>query len=449
MRRLFVFFLCIVMMMSSLAGCGNTTSTSTVEIPKAATEEPVTTEAAEETPPVFNGEKSEVLVWLYAADSMDAYVNESFYERIQVALPQYNVTVEIITGTGEDMEKKYMASKEQGIIPDAMYVILSTFGNFGTKGEWLVLDDYMQDWEGAEDIMRASLAMGQLSGSYSGIGSTPAPSVLVYRTDYFEEAGLDPKAPPTNWQELEEYALKLTKKGANGELMVAGLDIPTTDNYGNFSFPFMRMNGALVVDEATSLPAFTELEVIETLEYLSRLSSKGISYSYNWQDAANIPFLKGNSAMSFINLDRYMQLIKEQPELKDKISIALPMGDELVTSFCGYRMMTIPATAKNPDGGWEVIKFIMSKEEMQLRVENYGVIPVRKSLMETYEALHPEIGRSVLETVSVGKGAFLVPWVSTMYQYYGPAYEAVMKGEKTPVQAMEEVQNSILSEINP
>ena len=390
-----------------------------------------------------------MLIWLYAADSMESYVDTSFYERIKTALPQYNVTVEIINGTGEDMEKKYLASKEKGIVPDAMYIILSTFGNFGTKDEWLPLDDYMQDWEGKEDIMGASLSMGKLTGKFFGIGSTPAPSVLVYRTDYFEEAGLDPSSPPSNWQELEEYALSLTKKDSSGQVLIAGLDIPTTDNYGNFSFPFMRMNGANVVDENLQQPNFTSPEAIEALEYLYRLSSQGISFSYNWQDTENIPFLKGDSAMSFINLDLYMRLIKNQPELKDKVRIALPLGNELVTSFCGYRMMTIPAQASNPDGGWEVIKFIMSKEEMQLRVENYGVIPVRKSLMESYEALNPENGRSIMETVSVGKGAFLVPWVSTMYQYYGPAYEAIMKGELTPTLAMEEVQNNILSEINP
>ena len=110
-------------------------------------------------------------------------------------------------------------------------------------------------------------------------------------------------------------------------------------------------------------------------------------------------------------------------------------------------MMTIPADSKNPDAAWDVIDFIMSKEEMQIRVENQGVIPVRESLTPVYESLNPEIGDKVMETVAVGKGAFIVPWVSTLYKYYGPAHEAIMQGVKTPAEAMEEAQQSILAEI--
>lgn len=445
MKYISILFICFSLIAIALTGCDRSSSIPDKDI-SPSTEE---ISAFSDSPPVFEGERSDVLVWLYAADSMEYYINDSFYERIEKALPQYNVEVKIITGTGEDMEKQYLLSKEQGIIPDAMYIILSTFSNFGTKGEWLLLDDYIKKWEGHDDIMSAGLAMGKLSQGYAGIGSTPAPSVFVYRTDYFKEAGLDPLNPPSNWQELKEYAIKLTKRKEDGQLLVAGLDIPTTDNYGNFSFPFMRMNDASIVDEISQQPDFMASEVIETLEYLYDLSSQNLSFSYNWQDADNIPFLKGKSAMSFINLDLYIRLMKEHPELKDKVRIGLPLGNELVTSFCGYRMMTIPSLADNPDGGWEVIKFIMSKEEMQLRVEEYGVIPVRKSLMSIYEAKNPEIGRSVMETVSVGKGAFLVPWISTLYQYYGPAYEAVMGGEKTPREAMQEVQTGILNEITP
>ena len=450
MKKTLSFFLCLCLCFTFFVGCANQSPTADNTVKTSDSESEGSTAVSEEEAVAaapYTGEKSDVLVWLYAADDMEHYADHSFYERIQDALPQYNVIVEIITGTGEDMENKYEEAKAKGIVPDAMYIILSSFGKFGNKDEWLVLDPYMEGWEGMDDIMSASLSMGKLAGSYVGIGATPAPVVLAYRTDYFEEAGLDPLKPPTNWKELEEYALLLTKKTSDGSLLQAGLDLPTTDNYGNFSFPFMRMNGAVIVNERASEPVFTDSKVIETLEYLKRLSDYHISFSYNWQDAKNIPFLKGKSAMSFINLDLYVHLLKDNPELVGKTQVALPLGNEMITSFCGYRVMTIPKASKNPDGGWEVIKFIMSKEEMQYRVENMGVIPVRKSLMEIYEALNPEIGRSVMETVSVGKGAFLVPWVSAMYQHYGPAYEAIIQGEKTPAEAMEEVQNGILSEI--
>jgi hypothetical protein len=38
----------------------------------------------------------------------------------------------------------------------------------------------------------------------------------------------------------------------------------------------------------------------------------------------------------------------------------------------------------------------------------------------------------VIDTVAVGKGSYIVPWVSEMRRHWEPAYEAVMLGKMTP-----------------
>ena len=451
MRKLLALLLCTCMAVTTLVGCGTSEEpkeTTSQETPKQTTSQETTKQTtSQESPVEETSEKTDVLVWLFAADNMQAYVDGGFTDRVNEAFPQYNVKVEVIAGTAADMETQYNAAKMSGAVPDAMYVVLSTFASFGTRGEWLNLDSYMSDWEGMEDVMEASLNMGKLADGYAGVGMAPAPSVFVYRSDMFEAAGLDPDAPPTNWEELAEYAEKLTIKDDKGNIIQGGLDIPSIDTFLNVTAPFMRMNGAVVIDEVAQEPKLTDPKVIETLEYLYGLYSKGVSLPHDWQKAETVPFLNGTSAMSFMNLDLYVKLLKDKPELQGVARMASPIGNEAVTSFCGYRMMTIPAESKNPDAAWDVIEFIMSKEEMQIRVENHGVIPVRESLQPIYETLNPEIGTKVMETVSVGKGAFIVPWVSTLYKYYGPAHEAIMQGVKTPAEAMEEAQEGILAEI--
>ncbi|MBQ9990039.1 MAG: extracellular solute-binding protein [Lachnospiraceae bacterium] len=439
MKKLLALLLCMSMAVSALIGCGSSQGSTASETPASAE-----TSAEEGT---ASGEKTDILVWLFSADNMQAYVDEGFTERVNEAFPDYNVTVEVIAGTAADMETQYNAAKMSGQVPDVMYVALTTFASFGTRGEWLTLDSYMSDWEGMNDVMEATLNICKLPEGYAGVGMAPAPSVFVYRADMFEAAGLDPDTPPTNWEELAEYAEKLTIKDAQGNIVQGGLDIPSIDTYLNVTAPFMRMNGAVVIDETAQEPLLTDPKVIETLEYLYGLYSKGVSLPHDWQKAETVPFLNGTSAMSFMNLDQYVKLIKENPEMEGVVKIAPPVGNEVVTSFCGYRMMTIPAETKNPDAAWDVIEFIMSKEEMQIRVENQGVIPVRESLVSVYESLNPEIGKTVMETVAVGKGAFIVPWISTLYKYYGPAHEAIMQGVKTPAEAMEEAQAGILAEI--
>jgi multiple sugar transport system substrate-binding protein len=45
---------------------------------------------------------------------------------------------------------------------------------------------------------------------------------MVYRKDFFKEAGLDPEKPPTTWEEMVEFGKKLTKRDASGKVVRAG-----------------------------------------------------------------------------------------------------------------------------------------------------------------------------------------------------------------------------------
>ena len=47
---------------------------------------------------------------------------------------------------------------------------------------------------------------------------------LVYNKKMFREAGLDPEKPPKTFEELAEYAEKLTKRDDNGNVLVYGYE---------------------------------------------------------------------------------------------------------------------------------------------------------------------------------------------------------------------------------
>ncbi len=48
---------------------------------------------------------------------------------------------------------------------------------------------------------------------------------LYYNRDHFREAGLDPDRPPRNWDELLEYARRLTRYDEDGMIVRAGLSL--------------------------------------------------------------------------------------------------------------------------------------------------------------------------------------------------------------------------------
>ena len=65
-----------------------------------------------------------------------------------------------------------------------------------------------------------------------GIPSIADTNILYWRTDLFEQAGLDPNKPPKTYSELTEYAKLLTidKNGKNST--EEGFDKNNIDIYG-------------------------------------------------------------------------------------------------------------------------------------------------------------------------------------------------------------------------
>ena len=51
----------------------------------------------------------------------------------------------------------------------------------------------------------------QTGGKTYGIPWQRSTIILYYNKDAYREVGLDPDKPPATWEELEEYARKLTK----------------------------------------------------------------------------------------------------------------------------------------------------------------------------------------------------------------------------------------------
>ena len=385
--------------------------------------------------------------WYGDYDNMGLYVPDGVAERFQQAYPQYTLNATKISGTAADFETQYNSAKMSGNLPDLCFLVLTSFISLGTSGNFMDIGSHVASWDDKTNILAASLDTGLIGGKYMGVGVVPAPVVLAYRTDMFEKAGLAPNKPPANWTELSEYALKLTIHDAQGNIVQGGLDIPSIDYFLNICEPFMLMNGAKVVDEVAGTPHLDDPAVIETLDFLYGLYKQGVSLPFNWQNVNSIPFMNGTSAMSFIGVNNYQTLITNRPELEDVVRIAPPIQNKKSSAFCGYRLLTIPAESKNADGAFSLIKFLMTAPEMTIRMNTCGLVPVRTDMQNAFISANPDFGQQVMDTVAVGKGAFIVPWVASLYKFFGPAYEAIMLGQLSPADAMRQAQQELVADI--
>src|SRR3984893_4943751 len=89
------------------------------------------------------------------------------------------------------------------------------------------------------------MANSQTGGKTWGIPFQRSTVVLYWNKDAFKEAGLDPEKGPATWEEMRDFAKKLTKRDASGNVTQWGIEIPSS------GFPYWLFQGLTTEAGAT------------------------------------------------------------------------------------------------------------------------------------------------------------------------------------------------------
>ena len=155
----------------------------------------------------------------------------------------------IYTGTYQDSITKALTAVKSGE-PPVMSILLST-DMFTLIDEDAIVpfDDLIKtadDQAWLKSFYPAFMENSQTGGRTWGIPFQRSTIVLYYNKELFKEAGLDPNRPPQNWKGQVEYAQKLTKRDASGNVTQWGMQIPSS------GFPYWLFQ-ALAIQAGTNL----------------------------------------------------------------------------------------------------------------------------------------------------------------------------------------------------
>ena len=175
----------------------------------------------------------------------------------------------IYSGTYQETLVKALTAHKSGT-PPVTSVLLST--DMFT----LIDEDAIVPIEGVDmkAFYPAFMANSQTGGKVWGVPFQRSTIVLYWNKELFKEAGLDPNRPPENWKEMLEYAQKLTKRDASGNVTQWGVQIPSS------GFPYWLFqglttpNGVELMNTAGTQTYFDRPEVIEALTYWVDLGRK-------------------------------------------------------------------------------------------------------------------------------------------------------------------------------
>jgi sn-glycerol 3-phosphate transport system substrate-binding protein len=183
----------------------------------------------------------------------------------------------IYSGTYQDTIAKALTAVKSGE-PPVTSVLLSTDMYTLIDEEAIVpFDDLIktdEDRAWLKSFFPAFMENSQTGGKTWGIPFQRSTVVLYYNKEAFKEAGIDPNRPPGTWQEMVDYALKLTRRDASGNVTQWGVQIPSS------GFPYWLFqglaieNGVNLMNEAGTQVYYDKPEVIGALQYWVDLVNK-------------------------------------------------------------------------------------------------------------------------------------------------------------------------------
>jgi ABC-type glycerol-3-phosphate transport system substrate-binding protein len=342
---------------------------------------------------------------------------------------------------GEPMETKLNSMFSAGLGPDIIgHGIMSVAARVEAKN-YQSITSYFNNWEGKDDIMVSVLANGTYKNEIYGLAYSTTPFIFAWRKDFFTAAGLDPEKPPVNWQELEQFARKLTIKDGVGQITQSGFAFPkSAGNFVEFD-TLVFGNGGLFYDEAGN-PTLNTPDIAETLEFLAGFVNEvTIPFSSN----ETSPFIAGTAAMTLINNVALTPMLKNEA-YAGKIGIALPPSNVAPATFCGCNMLFIGGDCKNQDEAFRFIAFALTAEEVLTRAKELNIPVTRQSQVAAFAALDP-MNTVRAESVAKGIGMPRTTWAASFQKVRNDLVQQVLYSQKPIADALAQAQKDLEAEI--
>lgn len=285
-------------------------------------------------------------------------------------------------GAGTMNPQKLMTAIVGGVPPDVINQDRFTIGDWASRGTFMPLDEFLASETGPEPVKaenyypaawNEALYQGKVYAIPTGIDDR----MLMYNRKLFREAGLDPDRPPKTWDELRDYAKKLTKVNADKTYASIGF-IP---NFGNsWFYIYSWMNGGSFMSPDGKTCTLAAPENIAAMTFMKQLYDdlggydKVNVYQSGFQSGELDPFFTGKVAMVINgdwmlgNVARYAPdldfAIAPPPSPKERIAHTGRFAndkDDHITWTGGFSL-AIPKGTQHPKEAWKFIQFLSSIE---------------------------------------------------------------------------------------
>lgn len=357
----------------------------------------------------------------------------------------------VYTGSYDETKLKAQAASKAGkppavVLMSANFVLdLKLADEIVPLDPWLASDNTTKE-KLLEDFWPALHGNAIVDDKLYAIPFHNSTPLLYYNAEHFKEAGLDPSKPPQTWNELLDYAKKLTvRKGDNVERY--GVMIPGGYDYLGWIVTALTMsNGGLYYNPSYGGEVYYDtptmqgaVKFIEDLAHKHKVMPTGVVEG----GAVSTAFFAGKASMVLLSTGS-LSFIRENAKFAYNVGFvpknvrnAVAIGGASLVSFKG-----VPADQQK--AGWAFMKWLSSTERLGDWSRFTGYFAPRKSSyqmaeMKDFLEKNPDAGVA-LKQLQYAHSWFATYQTVAVRKALEDEVQAVLSGKKTTDVALKDAQ---------
>jgi multiple sugar transport system substrate-binding protein len=372
----------------------------------------------------------EIVFWDMAFGPPDIYPRavQNLVDRFN-AENRDNIRVTVQNVPWDNFYQVFLTAVTSKAAPDVATGAFMQTIQYAEMGEGLVLDPIIEQWKQENnpilnEYSEAIFNLHMYEGKHYGLPWNLDTRQILYRTDYFEQAGIT--KPPATWAEFLDACAKLKK---NLPADVFPLVFPGGGDYNGLQslITFLVQNDVGLTD-VNGQPDYTNPKVTEVLRFINTLYVNGYIPdglpAYKGTDAEKL-FQAGKAAMFMHN----MIDLKDFPEIDAGTAVLPPMAGPSGTPkyYTWANAIGAFSQTKDPEACLVFIKWFL---ENQLPLWTNGKLtslPARASFRSEPYFANNKQNKQVIDLVLPTVVSVVYPALNIYLPF------AVIEGEATPM----------------
>ena len=324
--------------------------------------------------------KQKLAIWLGYGETLPAF--EFVKKQFEQKYP--DIEVEILTFSLREFEAKLASSMPTGAGPDMLTLHDFLYPRYHDNQYLEPLPkDLAQIVSDPQKIDPTYAAVVTHDGAADGVPYWTGRSTLYYNLDHFKEAGLT--KPPETIEEFWQYAEKLTKRDASGEIVRAGISLRLTGASGviqKFGYVYYQMAGEQIFERGkkpgtvrVTFEDHLDIAVQALMDHVNHLH--GARKADDWKlkhDAQG--FASGAASMLMRETWGIAFINKNGPDINFDTA-PMPKG-KVRGAFNYIEILSVNNQSKLKEQTWDFIRMLQEADALKVLLTEAGYSPLRK-----------------------------------------------------------------------